>query len=48
VADAADETIVEQLSLELTISTQDTSSCNRKSARKRHRAPQTSHAEPEE
>jgi anion-transporting ArsA/GET3 family ATPase len=48
VANAADETIVEQLSLELTIATQDTSPRNRKSAHKRHRAPQASHAEPEE
>jgi hypothetical protein len=45
VADAAGETLVEQLSLELTIATQGTSPRSRKSAGKRHRAPQTPHAE---
>jgi anion-transporting ArsA/GET3 family ATPase len=45
VAGVADKTIVEQISLELTIATQDTSPRNKKSAGKRHRAPQTSHAE---
>jgi len=45
VADAADETIVEQLSLALTTAAPDPSPRNRKSARQRPRTPQTSHAE---
>jgi anion-transporting ArsA/GET3 family ATPase len=47
-AEASDETIVEQLSLALTTAVQDTLPRNKKSVRKRHRAPQTSHVEPEE